>query len=62
MRFNSALARWVGGLAFRVRYLLVVFLDDLRHVFGAAVAQLEGVSVEYFMELAGFGEMLVDEV
>ena len=38
LRFDSAFARWVGFFVFRLCYLLVVFLDDLRHFFGATVA------------------------
>ena len=62
MRFNSAVARWVGGYAFGVCYLLVVFLNNLRYVFGAIVAQFESVFVEYLMELARSWEMFIDEV
>ena len=43
------------------QYCVVVALDNVAHVAGAAVAELYGVSVDYFVEFAGLGEVLADQ-
>ena len=43
-------------------YFRVMALDYVSHVTGAGVAEFYGVSVQYFVEFAGLGEMFADKI
>ena len=50
---------FVGGLVVFIKYFLIVAFDYIRHVCSAAVADLQVVSIKYFVEFNyDFGKCL----
>ena len=50
----------VVGVCFVIDDFLVVFFDDHGHILCAAVADFDGISIKYFVELARSREVLVN--
>ena len=56
----SAVAWWCCWCCFVIDDFLVVFFDDHGHILCAAVADFDGISIKYFLELARSREVLVN--
>ena len=59
-RFFSAVAWWSCWCCSVIDDFLVVFFDDHGHILCAAVADFDGISIKYFVELARSREVLVN--
>ena len=62
--YHPTVAHWVVCIFVCILFqnVLVVALDDTFHVFGAAVADLDSVTVEDFIEPVMLWKMLVNEL
>ena len=58
--FFSAVAWWCCWCCFVIDDFLVVLFDDHGHILCAAVADFDGISIKYFVELARSREVLVN--
>ena len=58
--FFSAVAWWYCWCCFVIDDFLVVFFDDHGQILCAAVADFDGISIKYFVELARSREVLVN--
>ena len=58
--FFSAVAWWCCWCCFVIDDFLVVFFYDHGHILCAAVADFDGISIKYFVELARSREVLVN--